>query len=339
METKRAGISCLRIIATVAVVFFHTCGILQSNQAIFSLTASQDKFFSIGYHMMYWAVPVFYMISGGVLLNPNKLVSYEKVFKKYILRMVLVLVFFGIPFALLIGFAEEHRISGTMVVQSIFSVLTGKSMSHLWYIYSMIGIYLILPILWRIIKSIGKRDLEVLLLILFVVDFIFPVFSRITGIPVAFNLPIAFHIFYVLAGYYIQCNKPRILSKLSVNAAIGFLYVVIIIGMHNLTNDVERYLAYDSPIIAIMALSLYSLFVMNFKREVSQTWWEIDRLCFAVYLIHPVLIQFCYRVLHRTPTGSFFAMKTIIWWLVFTAISMIGSWLLSRFEFMRKYVL
>ena len=65
METKKASISYLRIVATVAVVLFHTCGILQSNQAIFDLTASQDRFFSIGYRLMYWAVPIFYMISGG----------------------------------------------------------------------------------------------------------------------------------------------------------------------------------------------------------------------------------------------------------------------------------
>ena len=114
---------------------------------------------------------------------------------------------------------------------------------------------------------------------------------------------------------------------------------MIVVGVHYFTNDVERYLAYDSPIIAIMALSLYSLLVMNFEREVSQTEWRIDRLCFGVYLIHPVLIQFCYRVLRMTPAGSFFAMKTVIWWLAFIALSMIISWLLSRFEFMRKYVL
>ena len=80
MESKRAGISYLRIIATVAVVFFHTCGILQSNQAIFSLTVSQNKFFSIGYHLMYWAVPVFYMISGGYSLT---LISRSRM-KKYL---------------------------------------------------------------------------------------------------------------------------------------------------------------------------------------------------------------------------------------------------------------
>ena len=101
--------------------------------------------------------------------------------------MVCILVIFGIPFALLIGFAEERHISGTMVIQSILSVLTGTSMSHLWYIYSMIGIYLILPVLWRIIENLGKGDLKVLLLIMFAVDFVFPVVSRVTGIPVAFN--------------------------------------------------------------------------------------------------------------------------------------------------------
>lgn len=274
------------------------------------------------------------------MLNPYKPISYEKVFRKYLRRMLLTLLIFGIPFALLIGFADKRNITGDMVLQSILSVLTGKSMSHLWYIYSMMGIYLILPVLWKVVKNLDKRELGVLLAIFFVVDFILPVVSRVTGLLVAFNLPIAFSIFYVLAGYYIYYYKPRLLSKIRVNILIIASCIAFIIGIHYLSNDVDNWLAYDSPVIAIMAVSIFNMIVMNFEGELSQKVWGLDRLCFGVYLIHPVFIQFCYRALKVTPTSlSNYVIGCVGMWMVFVVLSFVGSWVLNNIPFLRDNVL
>ena len=274
------------------------------------------------------------------MLNPNKPVSYDKVFRKYIRRMILTLLVFGIPFAFLIGYAENRNISGDTVLQSVLSVMTGKSLSHLWYIYSLIGIYLVLPALWRIVMNSEKRELEVLLAIMFVIDFVLPMISRVTGLSIAFNLPFGFTIFYVLAGYYVQFHKPRILSKIGVNVLICVFCIACIIGIHYLSNDTEKWLAYDSPIIAIMALSIYSAIVMNLERDVSPRCWKVDRLCFGVYLIHPVFIQFCYRVLKVTPISlGNYVIGCIGMWVAFVILSFVGSWILNKIPFLRNSVL
>lgn len=74
------GFCYIRILSTIAVVFFHTCGTLQTNQPLFELNEEQNSFFLIAYHMMFWAVPVFFMLSGAVLLDPEN----EFTEKKYI---------------------------------------------------------------------------------------------------------------------------------------------------------------------------------------------------------------------------------------------------------------
>lgn len=45
-----------------------------------------------------WAVPVFVMASGALFLNPEKYIPYSKIFKKYVFRLILVLLSCWISF-------------------------------------------------------------------------------------------------------------------------------------------------------------------------------------------------------------------------------------------------
>ena len=56
---QQNSISCLRIFATVCVVWLHTCSTLCENQLIFNLDKKQSLFFSASYQTVNWAVPVF----------------------------------------------------------------------------------------------------------------------------------------------------------------------------------------------------------------------------------------------------------------------------------------
>jgi surface polysaccharide O-acyltransferase-like enzyme len=56
--------------------------------------------------------------------------------------------------------------------KALLSVFEGKSFAHLWYLYVLIGIYLTLPVFKAFINSASRETIEVLLLVLFVFDFI-----------------------------------------------------------------------------------------------------------------------------------------------------------------------
>ncbi len=58
--------------ATLAVVFLHTNSALSSNAIQFGLTEDQIKSSTIYYLCMTWSVPIFVMITGALLLNPDK---------------------------------------------------------------------------------------------------------------------------------------------------------------------------------------------------------------------------------------------------------------------------
>lgn len=91
-------INSLRLIATLAVVFLHTsAGILDTRE----ISNPTDKFMLACFkYSMQFAVPIFVMISGALFLNPAKEAGFSLMLRKYVKRIALALLVFGLPMCL-----------------------------------------------------------------------------------------------------------------------------------------------------------------------------------------------------------------------------------------------
>lgn len=86
MDNKKKRIwylECLRVIAMLSVIAFHV-----SKTAISDF--SPIKFDAACYlsirNIVHYAVPIFFMISGALLLDPNKMISVSKLIKHYLTK-------------------------------------------------------------------------------------------------------------------------------------------------------------------------------------------------------------------------------------------------------------
>lgn len=94
-----------------------------------------------------WGVPFFLMISGYLLLDPAREMGPEKL-KRYLLRILKTLLLFGGTFSVIKAFLRGN---GMSVPQRLVSALTYflecRDMGSMWYLYALIGLYLITPLL------------------------------------------------------------------------------------------------------------------------------------------------------------------------------------------------
>ena len=331
-------ISILRITATVCVVWLHTCSTLAENTDVFQMTDWQHKFFNAGYQMMYWAVPVFFMITGALLLNPEKKITPYDCAWRYGRRILLALLIFGIPFAA-IKYAMENRVISIILLPlSLKAVLENQSFDHLWYLYSLIGIYLILPILRSFVENASESEGKLVIIALAVLDFLVPLVNNLTGLDTAFEIPLKYLVLYVLLGWYLSNTDTRKYRKAGV---VTIILIIAVIWMLNYTVDnASGWTGYNSPLILVLAALMFVTF-RSFSLEGVKTLWKVDRLCFAVYLIHPCFIHFTYRYLRITPTKfiGLYPIVTMGFFIVFVTSSFIGSWILSKVKPLKKYVL
>ena len=332
-------ISWLRIVATVAIVMSHTCSTLTFNPDLFTLTPNESFYISALHKLCLWSVPVFLMITGALLLRPGKKISYEVCMRKYVPRITACLFLFGTVFgAMKIVASTTNRGGGkSLILNSLYSVISGESFDHLWYLYALIGIYMILPILKAFVDSDkdGKGILWALGLLL-TFDFVFPLVEGLANIHIEFYIPLKYTIFYLLLGYFMVTHE-----KLGVK-----LDIVLIVLMWVLFLVSEWYgksgmiAAHHSPVRVVMAIAIFDLFRHIKSNGNVERLWKIDRLCFGVYLIHPVFIHLSYRFLGFTPVsfGGLYPLATFVFCIIFTLCSFIGTWLMIQIPFIKRLI-
>ena len=164
-EKKSIGYEYLRIMETIAVVANHVCSGLFNNYTIEELERTDAAFLHSTYTLVSWAVPVFLMITGGLLLNPNKEVGLKKI-QGYILRMVAVLFTFGGGYAVLELIFYGAPISISTLLRGYVNMLERSSWSHMWYVYMLISLYIITPALKAVIKGLSKDQFDRLMIAL-----------------------------------------------------------------------------------------------------------------------------------------------------------------------------
>ena len=201
--SRNKAISILRIAATVAVVFSHACSTITENPEVATLTKQQFATLDYLLNVCKWHVPMFFMLTGMLLLNKKEL-TISTVVSKYAKRMLLALLVFGVPFAVLIQFFEVRQISIQLLGKAVIMTLNNESFSHLWYLFTMIGVYLAFPILKLIADKASKELIRYYLIILFTIDFVVP-FLKVLGFRMAFTMPFGTYvIFYILLGFYLS---------------------------------------------------------------------------------------------------------------------------------------
>lgn len=339
---KVLSISWLRIAATIAVVFLHSCITLTNNADIFFMTDQERIFLKICSDLMVWAVPCFFMITGSLLLDEKRKLTVHDCIFKYVKRMIIVLFVFGVPMAMMILLFEIKEFSSFTLVKSFWMVINGETMSHLWYLYALIGIYLIFPVLKIFTDNCSRSTLGYILAILFIFDFCIPFVNQFFSIEIEFSLQLGTNIFYILLGKYIKDGCPKWLTSPILYISLGFIVSLIIVLEIIFDGRPENFrciLDYSNPVTAVYGMLVY----LSFRKIQSGfhhvMLWKIDRLCFGVYLIHPVFIQVIYRYFHITPVDTrYYPAAIVLFTIFFVLVSFFGSWILSLIKPLGKYL-
>ena len=212
--------SYLRAAACLAIVLLHTvfCAVsLFPEEA----SATQALLSNIVVNNMMWAVPCFLMVSGALLLNPERPVTVKKCLTKYIPRMLIALVVFCLLFRALEILVNHEPVNAETLLSGFYEIFSGTSWSHVWYLYLMIGIYLLLPFYHKIASNSTAGELRYLMIVYVIFLSLVPVLKTF-GISVGFYICVsAIYPFYLFCGYALRQGVWR------VNRGLGLLFLLI----------------------------------------------------------------------------------------------------------------
>jgi surface polysaccharide O-acyltransferase-like enzyme len=240
-----------------------------------------------------------FMISGSQLLNPEKDFSFKKLFMSNILRLITAFLFWSFLYA---TYNYVYRY-GTLSPEAIKSFIRAFVLGHyhLWFLYTLVGLYLIVPILRKIAEH--KELMAYFIALSFVFTFLVNVVVLMTGeqtlisvvlSQVNFNFALGYAGYFVLGSYLFRFELSKRLRWLMYGLGIGSVLVTMVATSLLSTRQnmpIEAWYGYLLPTTLLSSVAIFLFFQSHVKSiqltpNTQRHIVHVSKLSFGMYLVH-----------------------------------------------------
>ena len=350
-------LSYIRAMSCIGIVFLHTftmCGMAFS----YELTGNKRFIVNLVPYLMMWAVPCFVMVTGALLLDKNRNISYKKVFTRYIPRVLGALVICGFIFRLLDVWMNKEQFSGRVFGEALYKIYTGTGWAHLWYLYLMIGLYLLMPFFHKIANGSSRNELSILIAIYIIFVSLVPIADDITGTDAGFYI-VTNSIFpcYLFIGHMMVSGKWKVSGFVNVlNIILGITAIIVIsykaigdtidVASDKLTGYLGSYSFFPVILLSTGIFGLICGVKTGETKEpeksdsvpgiMGKILLVIDDCSIGIYLVHLIFLRYIYKCTDFTPLGKGGIISVVGIAILTFILSFILVWLLKRIKPVNK---
>lgn len=346
---RTVAFDVLRIVSAFSIVMLHVSGAFIMENPVGSPDFRMANFMN---SISRFGVPVFVMISGAIFLSEDKTVTLKKLWLGNIFRMVLI---FGIWSFGYYVYQSLYWWKFDFWRHGIVRTITGcvYASDHFWFIFMIIGLYALVPILRTWLHHAEKKELFYFVALFMVFQIGRTTITTLVDKSLVVKifdmvkiLELSWYLGYFVLGY--------ILVNFGVSRKIkSFLYLMVPVGIvaNYLISDVMsvRQGAYTPGIYDSFGVFtfLHSVALFIFVRDLfagKGLGERATKLCTSValdtlgiYLMHVELLDFCVKnriVIGHLPTIPGILLLSLLCF----AVSGLTAALLRRIPFVGKYI-
>lgn len=336
----------LRILAAFFVIFNHSVGQYYDK---LDMHKASGVIGIMLFTLCKTAVPLFLMISGALLLDKAKVWDYKKTLK-YVIRALTWLVVWSLIYAV-----YQKQLTH---IKDLPGVLRGMFMEKpvktpLWYVYTLLGIYLTLPFISRMTAMFRNRDYIALLSLWFVFNSVLPTLNKVLTKQITTVSYFQKNLFtgwvgFLILGQFLWKNRERLcrfryLFLAFVLTVCGFIGSVSVVRKTENMRSIDNAGFLMPTAIAVFIFLLFLTYAtvqneLNMKQRVVKA---VADTTLGVYLLHPLLRDI---FLTKAPFAEFYAPfnKTLFGVLTLCVILFIRSalvtFILSKIPLVRRIV-
>ena len=264
---------------------------------------------------------LFFMLSGKFTFDSESI--FSKGFKSYYLEKVIKIVVPLVFYSLIVYITKNTFKGDKLDFREYFQGLyQGNLMSSYWFIYTLLGIYLLAPFLYRMIISLNKKELKILLLIIFLVQSI-SIFSGsfiFTG-----------WISYFFLGFGIEKiidTKPKV-KLIILLGLISLIVSMLLLRFFNYSIPGIHDLSLTMVLITSAVFFIIRYFSVHFKKT-GKCISYFSKYFLSVYLVHEIVLKIVSKIILINNSGYELALKLMLVFLLTLIISFITGFILDN---------
>lgn len=344
MQDKVPFFDWLRAVALIAVVIIHISSPLMNMN-----WARNDGFWWLG---LFWqssvrfAVAMFVVITGATLLT--KAIAPLSFYKRRLIRVVLPGLFWVPAYWVFRWFmlAPQQRPVGVKpVLDWALELFDREGVSkHLWYLYMIILLYALMPLIAAVLKKLSFRSIMVVLCFWILLNLV-----QMAGVFSLDSLPaIVVKLYnyllytgylivgYVLVKYFHNINLPKSFSGsvfLSTVLVAAFVtYVLCYYNQRQTTTFMSTFCL--NTLIQVLAVYFFFKSLTIDNKFMLRLLGLLSNYSFGIYLVHIMVISLLYRVgVFWTMANPLISIPVLLF--VVVLISWIVIYILRKIPFLK----
>ena len=331
----------LNVISALAVVFLHVNGCFWKYSGKDSLVWWKSS--NVIESFFYFAVPVFFMISGATLLDYNKKYSTKVFFKKRIFKTVIPYIIWSVIGLVINLFLFKNiSIEDVSVVYVVKGILTCQFVQVYWFFIVLFNVYLSIPLLAAVDQDKKIKIFLYTVISALVINVVVPFIISVFSIDMGWSYQLIVgsgYIIYILIGYLLKNCDIRFKYRCLIYLAGAIGLCMHIFGTYYLSSQSDsintKYKGYCN-----LPCLLYSVAVFVFAKYLSQKISErimnvfayFSRYTFGIYLVHIFIIRGAEMIFNIDITSIAYRLLAPI--PVFLA-AFCFCWIIKRFSFLK----
>lgn len=284
---REVWIDVLRAFACICVLLVH------SPAKYDGLIPGQQVLAPANYLFMAWGVSLFFMISGALLFSRSQ--GVVPFYKRRFSRILCPIIVWSIIY---IYFDKLFDKDSTPGILKIIRIPLYEQASLLWFMYALVGIYLITPIVSAWLKDCSRRDVEIILVI-WGITLLLPFINLFdsNSIKIIGANGVLHHFYgfvgYALWGYYIRKYVDVSVKdwRYIVLVVITFAFPVFVYYSKLLPIDViSGSMSISSALMSTVAFIFFK--GLNYKKGLCLgITMKLAEFSFGIYLSHMIFLK------------------------------------------------
>ena len=329
-RVRRLDYDLLRVASMAAVVYLHTAadGLRQSEDLVLWHLSNLLSAAAVA------AVPLFFMLSGALLLGSERTEDPVYLLRRRLPRVAVP----GLCWSLLVIGGVWLVQGGEAALLKLVNLPAISVITPYWFLYALIPMYLLSPLLKRLTDHMEERHWRYLLGLWVVVTLGLNQLSGFLPDPwyallrenqtLNVSLLEGYLGYFLLGAWLERLEKPpsrRVLLAVALGSwaviALGTWAIFLVTGSYG-----EQFATYRGIFAMALSASLFLLFRDLFRERRSGRVTVLLSACsFGVYLAHPMAIE----LLQRLPGGTLTVPGQLAVWLLALAGCVLGVVLVS----------
>ena len=285
-KTSIFYIDFLRFIAATAVVLIHVLGPFR--KLYDSIPESEWLAAASINSMTRWAVPVFMMISGALLLSSKKEFETKNYLVKRLSKVAIPLIGWTIIYAFITGYLGNGFDDFISVIQNSPN---NPAWYHLWFFYDFIPLYFVVPFLSIALKKLDEEYIKMILMT-FVVLFL----MKWLRVESFLQQNLILYTGYFILGWYLFNHDNSKMVKWWIFAGVGMLFLnifgtwIIAIETGKYSSFFMGYKTLNTMIIGGMLFVLAQTYADKIQGKFRSFISLVAKYSLGIYLLHPILL-------------------------------------------------